>query len=119
MSDYIEIYSLDGCGYSFMAENSLINNKINHKVIKVSWSESSKYKKQNDMRTFPQIFYVNKGKRVKIGGSNDLEYLLNFNKELKENRKDWDNLLDNNKLNIDRSSLVKILYLINRKKKVI
>ena len=117
MSDYIKVYSLNGCGYSKRSEISLLNNNIEHKVIKVEWDNMSKYKKKNKMRTFPQIFYVDKQEvKHKIGGSDDLEKILAFNDIIKKNHKNMKKLLDENELNIKRNILVKILYLINKEK---
>ena len=115
MNDYIEIYSLEGCGYSIRAISILENNDINHKVINVKLDNMSKYKKKNNMNTFPQIFYVNKGERTKIGGSSDLNDIIIFNDKVKNDYKNLSKLLDKNNLNINRSALVKILYLINKK----
>jgi glutaredoxin len=116
MKDYINIYSLNGCGYSRRSEVALINNNIEHKVIKVEWDNMSKYKKQNKMNTFPQIFYVDKKeKKHKIGGSDDLNKILAFNEIIKKDYKNMEKLLDNNDINLKRKILLKILFLINKK----
>ena len=48
------IYSLEGCPYSMKSESLLKLYKP--KIVKVSQLEKEKYKKQNNMNTFPQIF---------------------------------------------------------------
>jgi len=54
-------------------------------IIKVEQNEKNKYKKMNNMDTFPQIFLVNEDTdhRIKIGGlDNTVELLSNiFNKK--------------------------------------
>jgi len=78
------IYSLEGCPYSMRSESLLKLYKP--KIVKVSQAEKEKYKKQNDMTTFPQIFLDN----IKIGGLDSVTALLakifngekiNFNNE--------------------------------------
>jgi len=78
------IYSLEGCPYSMRSESLLKLYKP--KIVKVSQAEKDKYKKQNDMTTFPQIFLDN----IKIGGLDNITALLakifngekiNFNNE--------------------------------------
>jgi hypothetical protein len=54
-------------------------------IIKVEQNEKNKYKKMNNMDTFPQIFLVNEesGVRIKIGGLDNTVKLLDsiFNKK--------------------------------------
>ena len=77
------IYSLIGCPYSIKSESML--KPYNPEIIKVDQNEKNKYKKMNNMDTFPQIFLVNEesDRRIKIGGlDNTVELLSNiFNKK--------------------------------------
>jgi glutaredoxin-related protein len=62
------------------------------KIVKVSQTEKDKYKKQNDMTTFPQIFLDN----IKIGGLDSVTALLAkiFNGEkINFNNEDSDKLI--------------------------
>ena len=77
------IYSLIGCPYSIKSESLL--DPYKPQIIKVEQNEKNKYKKMNNMDTFPQIFLVNEesGVRIKIGGLDNTVELLNniFNKK--------------------------------------
>lgn len=68
------IYSLMGCPYSLKSEETLKLYKP--KIMKVSKNEKDKYKKMNNMSTFPQIFLVDNDSNIKIGGYNDMIELL-------------------------------------------
>jgi glutaredoxin len=84
------IYSLEGCPYSMRSESLLKLYKP--KIVKVSQAEKEKYKKQNDMTTFPQIFLDN----IKIGGLDSVTALLAkiFNGEkINFNNEDSDKLI--------------------------
>jgi glutaredoxin len=84
------IYSLEGCPYSMKSESLLKLYKP--KIVKVSQAEKDKYKKQNDMTTFPQIFLDN----IKIGGLDSVTALLAkiFNGEkINFNNEDSDKLI--------------------------
>ena len=65
----IIIYSLIGCYFSQKAELTMVDfnlkNKI--KIIKVKYEEKDKYKKLNNMNTFPQIFLLKDKKNIKLG----------------------------------------------------
>ena len=102
----LEIYSLIGCYFSSKAEYMVTDLKLKNKIkiIKVKCEEKDKYKKKNNMDTFPQIFVVNGKKRFKIGGSTDLENCLRIIDEIKNN-------------NIDINSLCMFNTLINEKSK--
>ena len=70
----LEIYSLIGCPYSMKSEALLkLYNPIIHKV---EQNEKDKYKQQNNMNTFPQIFLLNNNNKIKIGGYSDVKDLL-------------------------------------------
>ena len=77
------IYSLIGCPYSIKSESLL--DPYKPQIIKVEQNEKNKYKKMNNMDTFPQIFLVNEESevRIKIGGLDNTVELLNniFNKK--------------------------------------
>lgn len=86
----LTIYSLEGCPYSIKSESLL--KLYNPKIIKVSQAEKDKYKKQNGMNTFPQIFLDT----IKIGGLDSVTELLAkiFNKEkINFNNEDSDRLI--------------------------
>jgi len=70
----LEIYSLIGCPYSMKSESLLKLYKPN--IHKVSHEEKDKYKQQNNMATFPQIFLLNENEKTKIGGYSDVKDLL-------------------------------------------
>ena len=77
------IYSLIGCPYSIKSE--ILLDQYKPQIIKVEQNEKNKYKKMNNMDTFPQIFLVNEESevRIKIGGLDNTVELLNniFNKK--------------------------------------
>jgi glutaredoxin len=79
----LHIYSLIGCPYSIKSESML--EPYEPQIIKVEQNEKNKYKKMNNMDTFPQIFLVNEesGVRIKIGGLDSTVKLLDsiFNKK--------------------------------------
>jgi len=118
MKEFIKIYSLQGCPYSIMGVKLLEKNNIDHKVIDISYNNKNKTKKENRMNTFPQIFYINnKDNKCKIGGYNNLNNLLDFNKQLKKKYRNMENMLtqEHSKYNLDRNDLVRILYFFNKK----
>ena len=73
----IHLYSLEGCPYSMKAEELLSKSK-NVKVIKVKYSQREKIKEKNKMNTFPQIFLVKNKNKLKIGGCDSIESILNI-----------------------------------------
>ena len=84
------IYSLEGCPYSMKSESLLKLYKP--KIVKVTQAEKDKYKKQNGMNTFPQIFLDT----IKIGGLDSVTELLAkiFNNEkINFNTTDSDKLI--------------------------
>ena len=69
------IYSLVGCPWSLKGEQILKPYQAN--IIKVDQSEKDKFKKMNNMNTFPQIFLENDSKKlIKIGGYTETMTLL-------------------------------------------
>jgi len=112
--DKIVIYSLNGCGFSKKAINTLKKKYITHEVFHVDWNNKDHYKKSNNMNTFPQIFFQKKNSnRIKIGGSNDLDYLLNTINNTKKN-KQFDNMVITikNKLSLDKRTTLQIIDLL-------
>ncbi len=93
----LHIYSLVGCPFSMKAVETLKLYKP--KIITVTQDEKQKYKKLNDMTTFPQIFLVekdNENSRIKIGGYSETIELLTkiFNKDtIPYNKSDSDKLV--------------------------
>jgi glutaredoxin len=79
MSEYILGYILKGCPYSMMA-NEILKNNPKNQLVYVDYNEKNKYKQLNNMKTFPQIFYVKNNIKYKIGGYDDLSSLLNKQK---------------------------------------
>jgi glutaredoxin len=77
------IYSLIGCPWSLKSEDKLKAYIPN--IIKVDQSEKSKFKKMNNMETFPQIFLIDDNeKAIKIGGYDATMQLLSDIFENKE-----------------------------------
>lgn len=71
----IVLYVLESCPYCNNALQLLKEKKIKHKAIIVENKQETKeyYKKQNGMKTFPQIFaQMDKDNFIKIGGHDDL-----------------------------------------------
>ena len=83
----IILYVLENCPYCNNALSLLKSHKIKHTKIVVENKEEikNKYKKQNKMSTFPQIFLqINKDKIMKIGGYTDLEELMGICENIKK-----------------------------------
>ena len=73
------IYALKYCPYSERAVRIAQQLKLKAKVIWITHEDKNKYKKLNNMNTFPQIFYystLNAKTPVKIGGCDDFEKLI-------------------------------------------
>ncbi len=108
MKEYIIGYILRGCPYSMMADEILRKNS-NNKLIYIDQTEKDKYKRSNNMSTFPQIFFVKDEMRYRIGGYNDLSTLLN--KQQLENRKELHKHICND---IPYRMFLKILLYLNK-----
>lgn len=80
----IILYILQGCPYCNNAIKLLKENKIKYETITIESEEEKEfYKKQNGMNTFPQIFMqINRNSFIKIGGSTDLEEVVNICKKM-------------------------------------
>ncbi len=94
----LEIYSLIGCPYSMKSESLLRLYKPN--IHKVSQEEKDKYKQQNSMETFPQIFLLDENDKTKIGGYSDVKDLLS-------------KIFKNEKINLDNSEEI-IKFFLNK-----
>lgn len=82
----IQIYVLDGCPYCNNALRLLNQYHFQHKITIVESHEKEYYKKKNKMNTFPQIFLeMDKKKRIKIGGNDNLEQILSICQMLHQN----------------------------------
>ena len=78
-------YSLIGCPHSEASENLLKKYNIKCKIIKVKYKDKNKFKEENKMNTFPQIFYLNNNnKKIKIGGNETFTQIVTK----------WFNILD-------------------------
>jgi len=77
-------YLLVGCPYSREAEKFIKMYEIPYKKILVQQDQKEKIKEQNNMTTFPQIFYEHPGKTdlIKIGGYDDLISFFELYNEL-------------------------------------
>jgi len=74
----IHLYIINGCPFCHKAELLLKSLKLRTNRITVEISDKYKYKKRNKMNTFPQIFYIKDKKEYKIGGLDELEYLISI-----------------------------------------
>ena len=112
MSEHILIYALIGCGYSQLAVQLLKVNNIKHKIISVRQDDKDYYKTQNNMNTFPQIFYIDSnGKKDKIGGYNDLNIIINTKTKIRKNIGNYDKVINNRIPNINKNLLIRVLLL--------
>ena len=94
----LEIFSLIGCPYSIKAEALL---KLYKPIIhKVDQNDKDKYKQENNMNTFPQIFLLNDQKKIKIGGYTDVKNLLS-------------KIFKNEQINLDNSEEI-IKFFLNK-----
>jgi len=74
----IHLYIISGCPFCHKTELLLNSLKIKTRKIMVKTSDKLKYKKLHKMNTFPQILYVKNNKQYKIGGLDELEYLISI-----------------------------------------
>lgn len=108
--DYLDVYSLDGCYYSQSLEELLNNKKIKFNLKKVNLEDKGKIKDKNQMSTFPQVFLYSKDKKYKVGGYDNVSYILN---EIKS-RKQLDLIIKNInfKTNLDKKRSIKLINLL-------
>ena len=111
MKKSILIYSLEGCPYSQKAEKLLKYNNISHNVIKVYQEKKKDFIEKNKMETFPQIFYVNNGEKILIGGCSELEQILKIKNKIKKNTQKYDKLINSKISDISKNLLIKVLTL--------
>ena len=110
----IVIYSLNGCGHSRAAVETLKRNNIKYELFNVDWDDKEDYKRSNNMQTFPQIFFENKNSsRIKIGGNSDLNNILDLVKKTKKNKK-FDIMLNSikNNLSIDKRTSLELIHFL-------
>ena len=96
------LYLKPGCPYCEESKKIILTNNFKYKFIEVSSAQKrEKLKVKHKMSTFPQIFYKNNKKQLKIGGNDDLI------KKLKEC-----NMLGKNLLNSFKNNTIKMDLLI-------
>lgn len=72
------LYLKPGCPYSQESKELILKHKLKYEFITVDNPEKRELlKKQNNMPTFPQIFYKINNKKYKIGGNDDLKKKIN------------------------------------------
>tara|TARA_B100001248_G_C27326676_1_gene429362 strand:- start:310 stop:642 length:333 start_codon:yes stop_codon:yes gene_type:complete len=108
--DYIEVYSLDGCYYSQILEDLLNSKKIKFNLNKVNFDNKDKIKEKNNMNTFPQVFLNSKNNNYKVGGYDDINYILN---EIKT-KKNLDLIIKNInfRTNLDKKRTIRLINLL-------
>ena len=108
--DYLDIYSLDGCYYSQSLEELLNNKKIKYNLNRVSLENKSKIKDKNKMSTFPQVFLNSKNVDYKVGGFDNISYILD---EI-NNKKNLDLIINNIKFrtNLDKKRSLRLINLL-------
>ena len=108
--DYLDVYSLEGCYYSKNLENLLNSKKIKFNLNKVNLENKSEVKEKNKMNTFPQVFLNSKKKVYKVGGFDDVDYILN---EMKT-KKNVDLIINNIKFktNLDKKRSIRLINLL-------
>jgi|TARA_B100000161_G_C33384955_1_gene339524 glutaredoxin len=108
--DYLDIYSLDGCYYSQSLEELLNNKKIKYNLNRVNLENKSKIKEKNKMSTFPQVFLRSKNINYKVGGFDNISYILD---EI-NNKKNLDLIINNIKFrtNLDKKRSLRLINLL-------
>jgi|TARA_B100001093_G_scaffold204804_2_gene196892 glutaredoxin len=108
--DCLNIYSLDGCYYSQSLEELLNSNKIKYNLNRVNLENKSKIKEKNKMSTFPQVFLNSKNVDYKVGGFDDVNYILD---EIKtKNNLDLIIKNVNFKTNLDKKRSIRLINLL-------
>ena len=108
--DCLNIYSLDGCYYSQSLEELLNSNKIKYNLNRVNLENKSKIKEKNKMSTFPQVFLNSKNVNYKVGGFDDVNYILD---EIKtKNNLDLIIKNVNFKTNLDKKRSIRLINLL-------
>lgn len=79
---HFTICSLDGCPFCDRAKKMLQDSKYSFYIRNVAQKDKARFKQQNQMDTFPQIFFTLTSRmpsgtlcteRFKVGGSQELE----------------------------------------------
>lgn len=118
-TEYIEAYILKGCWYSKEANKLLSdifnNRKHNNKIIMVETDDmKNKCKRENRMNTFPQIFYIYDKQKYKIGGYDDLQFIVQYMNKCKEmNEKIFNEIEEKINIKDYKIFLRLVLYLCN------
>ena len=108
--DCLSIYSLKGGYYSHSLEELLNNKKIKYNLNRVNFENKNEIKKKNNMNTFPQVFLNSKNINYKVGGFNDVNYILD---EIKT-KNNLDLIINNVKFktNLDRNRSIRLINLL-------
>jgi glutaredoxin len=108
--DYIDVYSLDGCYYSKSVEELLNNKKIKFNLNRVNFENKDKIKGKNNMSTFPQVFLNSKNNNYKVGGYDDVIYIL----EEIEKKNNLDLIIKNInfRTNLDKKRSIRLINLL-------
>jgi glutaredoxin len=105
MKNKLKVIVLENCPYSIAAAELLTNHNIEFKKIMVNQETKSKYK-TDKISTFPQIYIINNGNELLLGGYSDLEEIINI-------------LNSSTKLNIIKNKLNKKYLIYKDNKKII
>jgi glutaredoxin len=108
--DCLDVYSLEGCYYSKSLEELLNNEKIKFNLNRVNLKNKSKVKEENKMNTFPQVFLNSKNTNYKVGGYDDVNYIIN---EIKT-KNNLDLVINNikYKTNLDKKRSIRLINLL-------
>lgn len=106
----LDVYSLEGCHYSKNLEVLLNDRNIKFNLFKVNFENKDRVKEKNKMNTFPQVFLNSNNKYYKVGGFDDVDYILN---EIKT-KQNLDLILDNVKFktNLDKKRSIRLINLL-------
>jgi glutaredoxin-related protein len=118
------IYTLSYCGYSKKAIALLQNNNLEHEEVVCDNIRSETDNIASNYYTYPKIFFINKNKKIFIGGKDDFDKILNVYNKLHSvanpiNKNDLDLHLMNVKLHIDKNHILEmLLYMTKMIKKI-
>jgi hypothetical protein len=80
----LESIILKGCPYSEALVSLLKAHHIKHNMIKVDTNTKNKYK-TDIIDTFPQLYIIIRGRKLLIGGYNDVKNIINIINEYRHN----------------------------------
>jgi hypothetical protein len=109
---YIHAVLLDGCSYSISAQNLLNTYNIRNTTTIINYNNKNKFKSTN-INTFPQIYLKkqnNKGSLL-LGGYDNLDEI--FKTFYKKKINDTNIKLIQNKYNISRKTILRLIELLN------